>query len=62
MAFLVKVKKKSENKEQTACRTQSANGTHSIKVLGAGCKSCRKMYENARPCSRRKGCVYGQGA
>ena len=48
MAFLVRVKKKAENKEQTACRTRSANGTHSIKVLGAGCKSCRKMYENTK--------------
>lgn len=48
MAFLVRVKKKSENKEPTACRTQSANATHSIKVLGAGCKSCHKMYENTK--------------
>ncbi|MGN0451148.1 MAG: thioredoxin family protein [Acutalibacteraceae bacterium] len=48
MAFLVRVKKKAENKKQTACRTEIANGAHSIKVLGAGCKSCRKMYENTK--------------
>lgn len=48
MAFLVRVKKKAEKKEPADCRTESANGIHSIKVLGAGCKSCRKMYENTK--------------
>lgn len=48
MAFLVRVKKKTVKKEQTGFRYESANGIHSIKVLGAGCKSCRKMYDNVK--------------
>ena len=47
MAFLVRVKKKAEKNKQAYSRAESVNGIHSIKVLGAGCKSCRKMYENA---------------
>ena len=61
MAFLVRVKKKGEKKASPACccnAQQSGDPENcceiekgsitSIKVLGAGCKSCREMFENAK--------------
>lgn len=30
------------------CGGEKADGIHSIKVLGAGCKTCHEQYENAR--------------
>ena len=33
--------------EESACCTKPASGAASIKVLGAGCKSCHEQYENA---------------
>ena len=56
--------KKNEKKESTACRCDcptseakeitsdcchaAENGICCIKVLGAGCKTCREQYENAK--------------
>ncbi len=38
-----------EEAENTAnCLSEAANGITGIKVLGAGCKSCREMFENAK--------------
>ena len=34
--------------EESACCGKPAGVTTSIKVLGAGCKSCHEQYENAR--------------
>ena len=34
--------------EESACGGKPAGVTTSIKVLGAGCKSCHEQYENAR--------------
>ena len=34
--------------EESVCCGKSATGTASIKVLGAGCKSCHEQYENAK--------------
>ncbi|MGN0569714.1 MAG: thioredoxin family protein [Candidatus Fimenecus sp.] len=61
MAFFVRVKKKREKKAPPACccnAPQSGepenccekvqSGISSIKVLGAGCKSCRELFENAK--------------
>ncbi|MGN0560996.1 MAG: thioredoxin family protein [Candidatus Fimenecus sp.] len=61
MAFFVRVKKKGEKKatpscccnapqsgEPENCREKVQGGISSIKVLGAGCKSCREMFENAK--------------
>ncbi|MGN0539533.1 MAG: thioredoxin family protein [Candidatus Fimenecus sp.] len=61
MAFFVRVKKKGEKKASPACccnaqqsgETENGcekvrGGISSIKVLGAGCKSCREMFENTK--------------
>ena len=61
MAFFVRVKKKGEKKVSPACccnaqqsgETENCcekvqGGIASIKVLGAGCKSCRELFENAK--------------
>lgn len=32
---------------ESACCGETGNGIASIKVLGAGCKSCHEQYENA---------------
>ncbi|MGN0554347.1 MAG: thioredoxin family protein [Candidatus Fimenecus sp.] len=61
MAFFVRVKKKEEKKatpscccnaqqsgETENCREKAEGGISSIKVLGAGCKSCRELFENAK--------------
>ena len=34
--------------EESACCGKPAGGVISIKVLGAGCKSCHEQYENAK--------------
>ena len=34
-------------KAEEACCGKTGNGSSSIKVLGAGCKSCHEQYENA---------------
>ena len=34
--------------EESACCGKPASGATSIKVLGAGCKSCHEQYENAK--------------
>ena len=34
--------------EESACCANTAGGATSIKVLGAGCKSCHEQYENAK--------------
>ena len=34
--------------EESACCANTASGATSIKVLGAGCKSCHEQYENAK--------------
>ena len=38
--------------EESACCENSAHGATSIKVLGAGCKSCHEQYENAKAAVR----------
>lgn len=61
MAFFVRVKKKGEKTAPPACccnAQQSGEPENccekvhgkivNIKVLGAGCKSCREMFENAK--------------
>ena len=35
-------------KNSSCCCGNTANGITSIKVLGAGCKSCHEQYENAK--------------
>ena len=41
-------KKKEEEKQvPTCCCGETGSGGSSIKVLGAGCKSCHEQYENA---------------
>ena len=37
-----------EAKNAVNCIAEAANGITGIKVLGAGCKSCREMFENAK--------------
>ena len=37
----------SEAKAEEACCGETGGGGSSIKVLGAGCKSCHEQYENA---------------
>ena len=34
--------------EESACCAKPDSGATSIKVLGAGCKSCHEQYENAK--------------
>ena len=34
--------------QESACCGKPASGATSIKVLGAGCKSCHAQYENAK--------------
>ena len=34
--------------EESACCAKPASGATSIKILGAGCKSCHEQYENAK--------------
>ena len=41
-------KKKEEKKTSTCCCGSSGEKISSLKVLGAGCKSCHKQYENAK--------------
>ena len=38
-----------------ACCPEAAEGICCVKVLGAGCKSCQAMYENAREAVRSLG-------
>ena len=40
--------KKKEEKQASACSGGAGNNISSIKVLGAGCKSCHEQYENAK--------------
>ena len=40
-------KKKEEKQVPTCCCGDTGSGGSSIKVLGAGCKSCHEQYENA---------------
>ena len=45
-----------EAEERTSCFCgSSANSISSIKVLGAGCKSCHEQYENAMAAVRAMG-------
>ena len=44
-------KKKKEQKPTCACNAQ----VESIKVLGAGCKSCHEMYENTKEAVKHAG-------
>ena len=37
-----------EAKNAVNCLAEAANGITGIKVLGAGCKSCREMFESAK--------------
>lgn len=37
------------------CRAEAKDGICSIKVLGAGCKSCHEQYENAKEAVRAMG-------
>lgn len=37
-----------EAKNAVNCLAEAANRITGIKVLGAGCKSCREMFENAK--------------
>lgn len=37
-----------ESKSTNECCGKTINGICCIKVLGAGCKSCHEMYENAK--------------
>ena len=40
--------KKKEEKQASACSGGAGSNISSIKVLGAGCKSCHEQYENAK--------------
>ena len=41
--------KKKEAAKRSACRCgASADGIRCIRVLGAGCRSCRELYENTK--------------
>nr|MDD6334976.1 thioredoxin family protein [bacterium] len=69
MAFFNFGKKKQEKSACTCCCScvpkaeestpcccgGSANGIHSIKVLGAGCKSCHEQHENAKAAVKSMG-------
>ena len=46
-------KKKLE--ENTACCSDTASDISSIKVLGAGCKSCHEQYENVKDAVKAMG-------
>ena len=37
-----------ESKSTNECCGKTINGICCIKILGAGCKSCHEMYENAK--------------
>lgn len=45
--------KKKEEKKAPSCRCDSKS--ISIKVLGAGCKSCHELYENTKAAVRAMG-------
>lgn len=38
----------SENTVEQCCCGETMDGIRNIKVLGAGCKSCREQYENVK--------------
>ena len=41
--------------EEPCCCGETGSGVASIKVLGAGCKSCHEQYENAKAAVRSMG-------
>ena len=41
-------------KEESSCCTD-AGGIRSVKVLGAGCKSCHELYENTKAAAKAMG-------
>lgn len=41
--------------EEAACRCGAAGEVKSVKVLGAGCKSCHEQYENAQTAVKNLG-------
>lgn len=41
--------------KNNACCTEAKDGICCIKVLGAGCASCHKMYENAKEAVKNTG-------
>ena len=41
--------------EQTCCCGERTEGICCVKVLGAGCKSCHELYENARQAVKAMG-------
>ena len=41
--------------ENTCCGDAAGSGIASIKVLGAGCKSCHEQYENAKAAVKTMG-------
>ena len=44
-----------ETKEESCCCNAVADSLVSIKVLGAGCKSCHEMYENTKEAVKNAG-------
>ena len=56
MSLFVFGKKKEERKQvPTCCGDVAGSGIASIKVLGAGCKSCHEQYENAKAALKAMG-------
>ena len=43
------------SKASKDCRAEAKDGICSIKVLGAGCKSCHEQYENAKEAIKEMG-------
>lgn len=48
-------KKKAEKVEAASCCCEGTCGIESIKVLGAGCKSCHEQFENAKAAVKSMG-------
>ncbi|MDD5919389.1 MAG: thioredoxin family protein [bacterium] len=43
-----------EAQNTNGCCSETQNGIYSIKVLGAGCKSCHVQYENAKAAAAKR--------
>ncbi|MGN0799762.1 MAG: thioredoxin family protein [Christensenellales bacterium] len=43
-----------EVQNTNGCCSETQNGIYSIKVLGAGCKSCHVQYENAKAAAAKR--------
>ena len=47
--------KKKEEEKHSCCCGDTGSGGSSIKVLGAGCKSCHELYENTQAAVKAAG-------